>query len=329
MVGQRLERGTSGDTMAPSLHNVRCLVLGAGGFLGAALSSALLDRDAIVHGYGRPPRDRRDSDARLFRSDAEFSDVPALARALDGQDIVFHVLGPSNSAASNAHTTVDFRAHVCRTAKLLDLCRSAKVRKVVFASSGGAVYGIPRKVPTPEWASTEPISAYGINCLAIEHLLARYRDRYGLDYQVLRIGNAYGPRQSPFRSQGVVAVTLHHALSGQALEIWGTGATTRDFLHVDDAMSALVNVAQYSGQHRVMNVGSGEGRSLDELVDDVKRLLDVPEARVIRRPCRSGDVPVSILDTSVIKSETSWRPRVRWFDGLMQTAQWLRARYGL
>lgn len=321
------ERDASLWLPAPSLRNVRCLVLGAGGFLGRALATALCDLGAVVRGFGRSPQDRRDVDGRIRWYDGAFSDLAALERAVEGQEIVFHLLGSSIPEASSRDAAEDLRLHAYLTLKLLDACRGAGVRKVVFPSSGGAVYGIPPSLPTPESAATEPISAYGINRLAIEKYLALYRRLYGLDYQVLRIGNAYGPGQSPFKMQGVVAATLHRALSGRPLEIWGSGETTRDFIHVDDVVSAFVHAVHYSGEHRIMNVGSGKGRSLDDLIDDVKRLLELPDAAVVRKPGRLVDVPVSILDAELIRLVTPWRPRVRWYDGLAETATWIRERY--
>ena len=303
---------------------MRCLVIGAGGFLGRALSASLCDRGNIVQGYGRIPEDEGSRDHRVAWTNAPFSDVSALARAVEGQEIVFHLLGSSIPESSNADPAEDLLANVFSTIKLLDLCRAAHVRKVVFASSGGTVYGIPDVIPTPETAPTDPISAYGIGKLAIEKYLALYRRLHGTDYNILRIANPYGPGQSPFKKQGVVASILYRALCGQPFEIWGTGEVARDFIYVDDVAAAFIEAAQYSGTHRIMNVGSGHGLTIDQVVADVQRVLALTGVAVVRKPGRAADVPVSILDTSLIKAETSWRPRVAWIDGLAQTAAWMR-----
>jgi UDP-glucose 4-epimerase len=315
--------------IAPSLDGARCLVLGGGGFLGRALSTALCDRGAVVRGFGHPPPEGEAVDRRVHWLDGEFSDLAAVRRAIDGREIVFHLLGSSIPELADLDVAEDLTAHVYWTVKLLDACLDAKVRRLVFASSGGAVYGIPSLIPTPETAATEPISAYGTTRLAIERYLALYHHRHGLDYHVLRIGNAYGPGQSPFRRQGVVAATLYRALAGHALEIWGAGETTRDFIHVDDVVEAFLDATQYAGAHRVMNVGCSEGRSLDDVVADVKLLLNIPAATVVRKPRRPVDIPVSILDTALIRGSTPWRPHVAWPDGLAETTGWLRARYRL
>ncbi|MDQ6925698.1 MAG: NAD-dependent epimerase/dehydratase family protein, partial [Candidatus Eremiobacteraeota bacterium] len=215
-------------------------MLGAGGFLGQALATALCDGGAVVRGFGRAPREHRDLDERVLWITGEFADPVALERAVEGQELVFHVLGSSLPEPPSGERAHDTYAYVRCTVELLDICRAAQVRKLVFASSGGAVYGIAASVPTPESASTDPLSGYGIDHLAIEKYLGVYRRLYDLDYQVLRIGNAYGPGQSPLRRQGFVAVTIRRALVNEPIEIWGSGTTTRDFVYVDDAVAALV-----------------------------------------------------------------------------------------
>ncbi len=313
---------------AGTMAGVHCLVLGAGGFLGGALCAALQEQGAVVHAYGRslaavPPA------GRALWTEAAFEDGPALSAALRGQEMVFHLLSSSLPEASNRDPAADVVGQVVPSIWLLERCRAARVRKVVFASSGGTVYGIPAKVPTPEDAGTRPITAYGINKLMIERYLELFWHLHGLDYHVLRIANPYGPGQSPFRQQGVVAAMLHRALSGFAIELWGTGEVTRDFIHVDDVSNAFMAAARYDGPHRTMNVGSGHGRSLNQLVADVRDVLGRPALEVVRKGARAADVPVSVLDTALIREATDWRPGVEWMQGLAETAGWMRAAYGL
>lgn len=317
------------DISNSPLHGLRCLVLGAGGFLGQALSAALCDRGAVVQGYGRISDLDKTRNARVIWTNGLFSDLSALARVVDGQEIVFHTLSSTIPESANREPAEDLLANVFSTIKLLDLCRFGSVRKVIFASSGGTVYGMPVVIPTPETASTDPISAYGISKLAIEKYLALYHRVHGLNYQVLRIANPYGPGQSPFKKQGVVAALLHRALSGQPLEIWGTGDVTRDFVHVDDVSNAFLHALHYTGEHRIMNVGSGQGRSVNQIVNDLHDILNLQDIEITRKSGRAVDVPISILDTELIRRVTSWRPRVSWTSGLRGTAAWMREAYAL
>ena len=308
----------------PSVAGRRCLVLGAGGFLGGQLASALCDRRATVEGYCRslPPS----ADARVRWTVAAFDDDRALAKALHDQELVF-LLGPSSGDLAAPDAAQRFAEHVAWTARLLDAARVAGVRTIVFASSGGAVYGAGAMLPTPESSPAQPISFYGLNRVAIECHLELYRRLYGLDYRVLRIANCYGPGQSPLRARGFVAVALQRAMSGRPIEIWGSSAIARDFIYVDDVVRALVHVAGFDGQQRIFNVGSGVARTLGEVIGDIARVLGMSDVAVIAMPPRLVDVPVSVLDTTRIRALTRWRERVCWEDGLAHTAEWLRAAY--
>ena len=301
-------------------------MLGAAGFLGSALTSALCDGGAMVEAFGRAPAEHQRLDRRARWTEAEVRDGSALRRALGDVDVVFHLLGPPAVDLSRGPLDAP-SARVDEAATVLDACGAAGAGRIVFASSGGTVYGVAQTLPTPETAPARPISAYGASCLAIEELLEARRARGGPEYVVLRIANAYGAGQSPLRGRGVVASMLHHALTGRPIEIWGDGTTTRDFVHVDDVASALLHAARSGGDVRIMNVGSSHGRTLDQLVADIKEVLQMPGAPVVRVPPKTLDVPVSVLDTALIRRVTGWRPQVPWESGLAATARWLRATY--
>ncbi|HTD37260.1 MAG TPA: NAD-dependent epimerase/dehydratase family protein [Candidatus Limnocylindrales bacterium] len=311
-----------------SVAGLRCVVLGAAGFLGRRLSSTLCELGAGVEGFGHGPRDGAPLDERVRWHEADVSDRRALRSVLDGADVVFHLLGRPVRDVERAVDGAAFEDDGGTNA-LLDACVQARVGKVIFASSGGAVYGNPAAIPTPEGVPAAPVSAYGAACVAIERQLERYHRRHGLAYQALRVANAYGPGQSPFRGRGVVAATVFRALAGRPIEIWGSARTMRDFVHVDDVCAAFAQVAVYAGDERVMNVGSGHGRTLAELVADVKQVLELPGAQVVARPARALDLPVSVLDTALIARSIRWRARVPWLDGLAGTARWQRTAYAL
>jgi UDP-glucose 4-epimerase len=207
--------------------------------------------------------------------------------------------------------------------RLLDACRRQGVRRIVFASSGGTVYGPTGSAPIPETAPTDPISAYGIGKLAVEKYLALYQHLYGLDYRALRIANAYGPHQHPLREQGLVASVLFRLLLNEPVPVWGDGAAVRDYVHIDDVVAALLATAfSHAGPHRLFNVGSGIGRSVLSVIGDAARITGRP-ARIVHRPGRSADVAVNILDSTRLRRETGWSSVTDWETGLAATASWL------
>lgn len=255
----------------------------------------------------------------------QFGDRLALANAVDGQDIVFHLVAGSVPQSSNRDPAAELATAPIATLNLLEICRSARIRKLVFASSGGAVYGIPRAIPIPEQAPTDPISAYGISKLMIEKSLHLYRHLHGIDYQILRIANPYGRFQLGTKHQGLIGSYIHRVLTDQPLEVWGTGSVVRDFLHIDDVSDAFLGAVAYQGPHKVLNVGSGRGLSVHQIIAELKVAFGRDDLPCVHRPSRAADVPANVLDTALIRSELGWQPRVPLQTGLTGTIAWMRA----
>lgn len=208
--------------------------------------------------------------------------------------------------------------------RLLEACRQAGVRRVVFISSGGTVYGRLQQSPVPEDHPTFPICSYGIVKLAIERYLHLFKVLHGLDYTILRVSNPYGPFQSTNGLQGAVQVFVSKLLRHESIEIWGDGSVVRDFLHIDDLVCALQLSAQMpEGMSGIYNVGSGHGTSLNELLEALTLVSGLSSTRVYR-PSRPYDVPHSVLDITKIGAELDWKPLVSLEDGLGRTVAWLR-----
>jgi len=307
--------------MKDGLRGRPCLVLGAGGFIGSAVCRALSEVGAQVHGFGREPA-YPDAPGPVRFTRGEFDNKAAIARAVDGAEIVFHLLGGSTPDLSNKDPVAELQG-LAQSIRLLETCRLASVSRVVFVSSGGTVYGVPASVPVTEEAPTDPISAYGINKLIVEKYLHLFRHLHGIDSVVLRVANPFGPFQDPFRRQGVIAALTHAIANRRPAEVWGDGRVVRDFVYVDDVAEALMLSAAYEGPHRVFNVGSGVGRSVLDVVRDIGRVLDWADVPVIHKAGRVADVPANVLDIERIRRELGWVPRTGWMDALRLTAAWI------
>lgn len=302
---------------------MRYSVLGAGGFIGTNLCQSLVRKGHSVRAFGR---------SQLFPKamqgcewiQGDFSDPTSVAIAISGCDVVFHLVNATTPASANVDKVADLNANVASTLHLLDACRETGVRRVVFVSSGGTIYGIPDQVPTPETSPTNPITAYGISKLTIEKYLGLYEYLYRLEYRVLRVANPFGPYQTALKNQGVIAAFVRRALAGKPIEMWGDGNVIRDYLYIDDVVEALMLAATHDGSGRIFNIGSGEGRSLNDIVAEVGKLLRV-EILVDRRPGRPVDVPVSILDSTLAAKDLNWRPRTVFEDGLGSTIAWMKS----
>ena len=299
----------------------RCLVLGAGGFIGTNLCLALRSRGVPTTGFGRqaaPPAVL----AGLHWVQGTLEQAEGLDALVDGHDHVFDLIGAGLPNSSNDNPAQIVADGVPAKVRLLEACRRQGVRRLLFASSGGTVYGVTGAAPVPEAAPTEPISAYGIGKLVVEKYLALYEHLYGLDSRVLRIANAYGAHQDARRGQGLVAAILRRLLADEPVEIWGSGAVVRDYIHIDDVVSAMLALLAHDGPGRVFNVGSGIGRSVAEVIRDAARIT-ARTPRLLHRQGRAADVPVNILDSARLSEQTGWRPRVAWEDGLCDTAGWI------
>ncbi len=300
-------------------------MLGAGGFIGTNLCLSLGARGLPVTGFGRgaaPPAALAGIGGLAWRH-GDVERLPDPDALVAGHSHLFDLIGAGLPDSSNRNPAQIVADGMPPRIRLLDACRRQGVQRIVFASSGGTVYGPGGDGPIPETAPTDPISAYGIGKLAVEKYLALYHHLYGLEYRVLRIGNAYGPHQHPLREQGLVASVLHRLLTDMPIPVWGDGSVIRDYVHVDDVVAAMLAVAEAENGPRLFNVGSGIGRSVRSVIDDAARVVGRP-ARIVAMPGRSADVSVNVLDSSRLRQRTGWSPAVGWEAGLAGTAGWLR-----
>lgn len=304
---------------------MKCLVLGGGGFMGSHLSRALLEQGHAVSIFERPnlkPVETFPPHKNLEWMEGDFLNEEDVTRAVAGCEIIFHLISTTLPKSSNDNPVYDAESNLVGTLHMLEAARKAGVRKVIFSSSGGTVYGVPKEVPIKESHPTDPVCAYGISKLAIEKYLHLYHALHGLDYCVLRIGNPYGEGQRPTASQGAVAVFLNKALHGEVIEIWGDGTVTRDYIYVRDVVQAFLKAMACPGEPRLFNIGSGEGRSLNDLIGAIESLVRRPVARRYL-PARAFDVPTNILDISKAKAFLGWQPETSFHDGLSRAFKWL------
>ncbi len=296
----------------------RILVAGGAGFLGSNLVEEAIRRDHAVTVLDRPgapselPAEIR---ARLKWVEGDFRDPAAVRSACAGQDVAFHLIGTTLPKSSNDDPEFDFVSNVGGTIRLLQAAKQEGVRKLVFISSGGTVYGIPRQVPIPETHPTDPISSYGIAKLAIEKYLALFRSEHGLDYTILRVANPYGPHQRPERAQGAIAAFAWRALNRKPIEIWGDGSVVRDYVYVSDVVAAMMKAAEYRGEERLFNVGSGVGHTLNDIVRVIEQVIGC-RIEINHAPARSVDVPTNVLDISKAQRTLDWHPTISFKAGI-------------
>ncbi len=301
-----------------------CLVLGGGGFLGTNLCRRLAASGLRVRAFGRQCLFPQELEGVEWLQ-GDFSDAAALAAAVETSHLVFHLIHGTKPQSANLDMAADVQYNVVPTLALLDISRKLGVQRIVFVSSGGTVYGNSRQVPTPETAATDPITAYGVSNLAIEKYLALHEHLYGLSFRVLRVSNAFGPFQVPLKNQGIIAALISRALRDEAVEIWGDGSVVRDFVFVDDIMDALEAAAGDQGNARIFNIGSGEGRTIREVIAAIALLLG-RKLDIRWKDKRTIDVPVSVLSIERASDVLGWTPRTPFEKGLEKTISWWQSR---
>lgn len=301
-------------------------VLGAAGFLGQHVTAALLARGYAVRAFDRIPFTSSllpGGHPRLTVLTGDFFDARCLKAALDGCSCCVHLVSTSIPQSSNAAPLRDVKQNLLGALGLLEAMRTVGVPKMIFASSGGAVYGIPHTRCIAETHPTHPLCSYGIVKLTVEKYLALYRELHGLEYVALRVGNPYGPLQKLDASQGVIGVFMGRILRNQPLTVWGDGSVVRDFVYVEDVAQAFAQAAASNIPAAVLNIGSGIGSSLNQVID-LLRMTTARSVHVRHLAGRVFDVPCSVLDITLARQMLGWRPATTMEEGLRRTWAWVQ-----
>ena len=306
---------------------MRTLVTGGAGFIGSHLVDALVARgdsvivvDDLSSGKEANIAAALAAGATLERCDirdgAALTTVAAGARP----QLVFHLAAQVDVRVSLADPAFDARTNVEGTVNVLEAARLAGAERVVFASTGGAIYGETDVLPTPETVPALPMAAYGQSKFCAEQYLGLYERLYGLSTVALRFGNVYGPRQDPHGEAGVIAIFCGKLRAGARPKIFGDGTQTRDYIYVADLVGALLR----AGERRdggAMNIGTEEETSVLEIVHELTRLNGAATPEPEFAPARLGELARSCLDAGRARELLGWRATTPIADGLRLTWQ--------
>ncbi len=304
----------------------KAVVTGGAGFIGSQVADALIERGYHVEIIDNLITGRREN----ISPEAVFHEVDIRDAKLEeifkqGKfDIVFHLAAQMDVRKSVADPAYDAGANILGGINILQACKNHGVKKVIFASTGGAIYGEQQEFPASESHPQNPTSPYGISKLAFEKYLQFYNWEFNLDYISLRYANVYGPRQRGDGEAGVVAIFLKNLLSGGKAVIYGDGGQTRDFVYVGDVVNANM-LAIDCKKCGAFNVGTGVETDINTLFENIREITGSQQEH-IHEPAKPGEQRRSVIDSAAIKSVMGWEWRYNLKQGLIKTAEYFKAK---
>ncbi|GFI15961.1 dTDP-4-dehydro-6-deoxyglucose reductase [Lachnospiraceae bacterium] len=307
---------------------MKILVLGSTGFIGKNIIRNILnngndelflfDKKKFEYELGFP--DEKIKNCHMIC--AEFCMATDFETLTKDIDIVYHLISTTLPNTPMQRVAAGLEENVVVTSLLLEACVKNKVKKIIFLSSGGTVYGLSKEFPFREDSITTPISAYGLQKVAIEKLIYLYGYTYGIDYRIVRLANPYGRYQSPNGIQGVITTFIFRALHNEEICVYGNGEIIRDYIYIDDAVNAIQNIVKYQGEYKTFNVGSGIGTSINEVIQVIEKIMK-KKLWVCYKDGRKADVPINILNIDRYKKNIGRLIYVPLEEGVRKTARFL------
>lgn len=303
------------------------LILGGGGFVARHVATLLAKRGETVRVVARARTPGLD--AMLAKGiKATFGDIREAnwGAMLEGVDVVHHYAWSTVPSTADRDPVADVDGNVRPTLRLLEAMRARGGGRMVFASSGGTVYGVLRQIPADENHPIGPVSIYGVGKVAVENYLSVYRRQYNIDARIARLSNPFGVGQSLAGNQGAATLFLHHSLANEQIRIFGDGSVVRDYIHIADAADALMALAVAElppEAPHIFNIGTGVGVSLNDILDVLARSLG-RSLSIERVSGRAYDVPVNILDVSRARQWLGWSAELTFEEGMRRAIADLR-----
>jgi len=305
---------------------MKVLVTGGAGFIGSHTADLLIENsfnviiaDNLVTGR----KENLNPKAKFYKAD--ITNFKALKKIFEKEriDFVVHLAAQINVRNSLADPFFDAKTNILGSINVLELCKEFKVKKIVFSSSGGAVYGEPERIPVKESHPVKPLSPYAVSKYCVEQYLQYYHKNFGLEFTVLRYGNVFGPRQDPRGEAGVIAIFIEKMQGNERPKIFGSGEQTRDFVFVKDVAKANLLALQKKTKSRIYNIGTGKEKSVNQIFAELKEMLCF-KGNALKEKAVKGEIKRIALDCSIALKELGWQAKTFFEEGLTETIEWYK-----
>jgi len=297
----------------------KALITGGAGFIGSHLVDRLIEDGfsvVVVDNLSTGDKKNLNPKAKFYKLDICSPKLVDVFKK-EKPEYVFHLAAQIDVRKSVEDPISSASTNILGSLNLLECSRVFNIKKFIFTSTGGAIYGDANIIPTPESYTEEPLSPYGIEKLSIDKYLNYYHNIFKLSYISLRLGNVYGPRQNSKGEAGVVAIFCDNMLQGKKPILYGSGKNTRDFVFVADVVNALF-LAMKSSKTGVYNIGTGKETNINQILKNLKMLID-PKCKEIREQAKKGEQKRSCLDNRKAKRDLGWKPKYDLEKGLEET----------
>ncbi len=302
-----------------------CIIFGGAGFIGSHIAEDLLGKEFDVTIFDKLNSSKKNVQ-QIIRDinfiEGDFNNRVDISKALKGHQYVVHLVSSTLPASSNLNPYYDVESNLISSLHLFDECINKGIKKIIFISSGGTVYGNPIKLPINEKHPTNPMTSYGIIKLTIEKYLGLYKNLHGLDYKILRFSNPFGERQNPKLAQGLIAHLLYLIKNKKPIEIWGDGKVTRDYFYIKDGAKSIYRAIIDKSPNNIYNISSCRGLSINQILDRFRRVLNL-KFRIKYLESRKFDVKANVLDNSLAAKYLKWKPETDFNAALKNTWRYI------
>lgn len=291
------------------------LILGAGGFIGKNLCHHLAkNHHVIAYDLNMVPELMDQENIQLIQGNFVLEDN--FTALVDNVDIIYHLISTTIPAEDTSHIVREIEQNVIPTVRLLEAVKESNVQNIIFASSGGTVYGEKGTHCNEIEDRLKPICSYGVQKKTIESYFELYGHIYNIPYRIARISNPYGLGQDPSKPQGIIPIFINRILSGQPIKVFGKGENKRDYIFVQDLLEALEQLGDYDGEQHIFNIGHGDSHSIKEIIQLIEQESGKSFVNIEYVDERKCDVSNSILDIERTKEELNWSAEKSLEDGI-------------